>query len=231
MAVLIEGISVVIRRDAIQAKVDGGWQALRDIVQNSTLCTDGLLARVGFTSPDGAKQFIRSLENLGLTFLENTTATDISVVDMLKGPTMDTPWLEFARLSTGKFGHKVAACWLFEGPRDKGYGTYLPGPSMELAVPEGWSYENSLTAHHTFLTGNTEAKPLMSYTNSVSYDWPQLTARAESGNFPAPTGSTASTASGFASWVFSLSHPDSRKAGTNFSATFKAARKLSLIHI
>ena len=151
MAVLVEGISVVTRRDAIHAKLRGGWQSFLNLVPNSTLCTDGLLARVGFTSPDGVKEFIESLENLGLTFLENATAKDISVVDMLKGPTMETPWLEFARLSTGQLGHNVAACWLFEGIRNKGYGTYLPGPSMELAVPEGWTYENSLTARHTFV--------------------------------------------------------------------------------
>ena len=156
MAVLIEGISVVTRRNAIQTKLRGGWEAFLKLVPNRTLCTDGLLARVGFMSPDGVHEFVQSLEKLGLTYLDETrVAMDFSVVDMLTGPTMKTPWLEFAKLNfefvKGASDRKVSACWLFEGLRDKGAGIYLSGSSIDLAVPEGWTYEDSLTEKHTFV--------------------------------------------------------------------------------
>ena len=148
MAVLIEGISVVVRRDAIGAKLQGGWQAFSDLVPNGTLCTDGQLARVGFMSPDEVEEFIQSLERLGLRFLDGGTAQDISVVDMLTGPAQDTSWLEFLCKSKER---KISSCWLFEGPRDKGAGTYLPSLNMEVAVPYGWTYEGSLTEQHKFI--------------------------------------------------------------------------------
>ncbi len=148
MAVLTEGISVVIRRDAIEAKFNGGWHAVLEHAPKRTLCTDGQLASVGFMRPDDVQRFIQFLELSGLVFLEDGTAKDISVVDMLTGPTVNTPWLEF--LGKTKDG-TVSSCWLFEDPRDKGFGTYLPSLCMEVAVPYGWTYEESLTALHTYV--------------------------------------------------------------------------------
>jgi hypothetical protein len=46
MAALREGISVIVRRDAIDQDFDGDWPAFAALVPNSTLCTDGELARV-----------------------------------------------------------------------------------------------------------------------------------------------------------------------------------------
>ena len=154
MAVLTEGISVVIRRDAIEAKLNGGWQAVLDHAPKRTLCTDGLLASVGFKRPDDVERFIQFLERSGLVFLEDGTAKDISVVDMLTGPTVNTPWLEF--LGKAKAG-TVSSSWLFEGPRDKGSGTYLQSLSMEVAVPYEWTYEESLTAQHKFIPKLSDA--------------------------------------------------------------------------
>jgi hypothetical protein len=51
MAVLVEAISVVVRRDAIDRSYEGGWVAFVSSVPNATLCTDDQLARVGFMDP------------------------------------------------------------------------------------------------------------------------------------------------------------------------------------
>jgi hypothetical protein len=48
MAVLIEGLSVVVRCASIEAKHPGGHTAFACEVPNGTLCADGELARVGF---------------------------------------------------------------------------------------------------------------------------------------------------------------------------------------
>jgi hypothetical protein len=54
MAVLVEAISVVVRRDAIDRSFEGGWMAFVSRVPNATLCTDNQLARVDFMDPEAA---------------------------------------------------------------------------------------------------------------------------------------------------------------------------------
>ena len=51
MAVLVEAISVIARRSAIESKYQGGWPTFTSDVPNATLCSDEKIARVGFTSP------------------------------------------------------------------------------------------------------------------------------------------------------------------------------------
>jgi hypothetical protein len=48
MAILVEGISVVIRAEAVIHRYPGGWERFRDDCPNDTLCADGELIRVGF---------------------------------------------------------------------------------------------------------------------------------------------------------------------------------------
>ena len=44
MAVLVEAISVIVRRNAIESKYRCGWKAFVDDVPNSTLCADDEIA-------------------------------------------------------------------------------------------------------------------------------------------------------------------------------------------
>ena len=150
MAVLVEAISVVVRRDAIRAKFSGGWPEFLECVPNDTLCSDDDIARVGFMTPPDVEAFIELLEKNDLIFLRNRRTVDIAVVDQQRGLTMPTDWLEFAQLAFGESGDKVAACWLFEGPR-MGAGIHMPGKGMTLATPVGWTYENSLSANFKFV--------------------------------------------------------------------------------
>jgi hypothetical protein len=150
MAVLVEAISVIVRRDAITSRFPGGWSAFVDIVPNETLCADGELARIGFMSPGDVESFIRRLERWGLVFLQDGNAQDISVVDQMRGPTMPTEWLQFAHLPFGEGEAKVAACWLFEGQR-LAAGLHFRGKEMSLATPQGWRYEDSLSANFKFV--------------------------------------------------------------------------------
>ena len=45
MAVLVEGISVIVRRDAIEEKIRGGLSAFLATVPNGTCCMDADLVR------------------------------------------------------------------------------------------------------------------------------------------------------------------------------------------
>ena len=81
MAVLVEGVSVIVRVEAIHAKYPGGWAAFRDDVPNGTLCCDNEIARVGFMTPDDTKAFVERLSCQGLACLVNGKANDVAVAD------------------------------------------------------------------------------------------------------------------------------------------------------
>lgn len=121
MSVLVEAISVVVRRTTLQEKYPGGFAAYRADCPNQTFCADAYLARVGFMDPSDVQQFVGHLQMRGLEFLVDGAVADIAVLDQLRGPTMSCEWLRFARNADG-----TALCWLNgEEPGD-------------LAAPTGW---------------------------------------------------------------------------------------------
>lgn len=155
MAVLVEAISIIVRRDAIDQKFTGGWTAFCSAIPNGTLCEDGEIVRVGFMASQDAQRFGEFLESYGLTFLANGQAQDFGVVDQRQGKTVPCEWLEIAKMRIDDHGNQVGVAWLFEGER-KGPGLHLPsgatlsGASITLATPDGWVYEESLSAKFTY---------------------------------------------------------------------------------
>ena len=150
MAVLVEGISVLVRKDSIQNKMTGGDARFKLLIPNPTFCEDDQLARVGFLNPDEVGEFIDELKNVGLTFLENDKAIDFAVCDQQRGLTTECDWLEFSHLSME--GGKVGAAWLFESERI-GAGIHMPSAKMKLATPSGWTFKNSLSEGFQFIPG------------------------------------------------------------------------------
>ena len=149
MAVLVEGISVIVRRDRVEQKFDAGWNGFLECIPNSTFCSDGQIGRVGFLDPDATEEFVSLLQKRGLTFLVNDECRDIAVVDQQRGSTMPCKWLEFARIPFGPNDGKIAVCWLFEGARFR-VGLHTHGLKMDLHVPTGWEYEGSLSDRFDF---------------------------------------------------------------------------------
>jgi hypothetical protein len=152
MAVLIEGISVVVRRDAIDSKMDGGWERFKLLIPNSTFCHDGEVARVGFLDPAEVGGFIELLNEHGLTYIENDNneakPIDMIVVDQQRGPVTDCEWIEFSHL--GIDGGKIGAAWFWCAPRIAGAGTYMK-PDMTIAMPAGWHFKDSLSDKFEFV--------------------------------------------------------------------------------
>ena len=150
MAVLCEALSVVIRTKSVKEKFDGGFRCFLDNVPNNTYCSDGELERVGFLSPTEVGDFIAVLENGGLTFQSNNDCIDISVVDMLTGPTIKCCWIEFHKIpfSDGE----VSIAWLYEGERVLGTGAYFKNDKpLNLHTPQDWEYNKSLSKEHKFI--------------------------------------------------------------------------------
>ena len=134
MPVLIEAITVVVRRDAVDAKLTGGWAALRELIPNQTFCTDGTLARVAFLDPNAVRQFVEELEAGGLTFAPDGEAVDLAVVDQFHGFTLPCPWLHLD-VVTAPDGTTIRHAQLVPPGAEP-----LPVESLgEVAVFEGWS--------------------------------------------------------------------------------------------
>jgi hypothetical protein len=150
MAVLVEAISVLARRDAISRKYSGGHSAFLQSVPNSTFCSDEEIVRIGFLQPADVERYVSILTSNGLTFFQEGKAIDIAVADQQRGLTSHCDWLEFGRLSLPGVGGKVSACWFFDGPRI-GAGLHMRGTSMSLVTPVGWRYEGSLSQQFKFV--------------------------------------------------------------------------------
>jgi hypothetical protein len=159
VAVLVEAISVIVRRDSIDRSFNGGWDAFVSCVPNATLCADAQLARVGFMDPKAVWKFVQSLQAAGLVFLDSGKCADIVVVDQQRGPTMPCEWIEFAQIPFGQSSGKVGACWLFQGPR-LAAGIHFPGKSMNFATPSGWTFEGSISDRFTFVPNEDFAERL-----------------------------------------------------------------------
>ena len=136
MAVLIEGISLVIRRDRIVTKFEGGWENFISLCPNKTLCFDENLARVGFMARQDAIKYADKLKILGLTFFQDDQFVDFAVVDQVLGPTVKCDWLKFIILEPLHPPMTITVCELV--------GSH-EGDSLSVACPAGWDYENSLS--------------------------------------------------------------------------------------
>lgn len=156
MAVLAEAISVIVRKDAVAARLPGGEARFLELVPNRTLCDDQDLYRVGFLSPEETARFTDALQDAGLIFLgDDTCAVDLAVVDQQHGPTTACTWLGFGRADPQGAGQWVSLCWLRAAD---GAPADLAGAlaAQPLATPSGWRYETSLSRQFSF-TPNTSA--------------------------------------------------------------------------
>ena len=146
MAVLVEAISVLIKRSAVDEKYSGGWDAFVQDVPNRTFCADSLLARVGFMSPDDVETYIIDLEKKGFIYIEGGEAVELVLVDQQRGFAAKCNWAEFMYVNLdGDKSKRVAACKAIEGPDDP------------LITPDGWEYEGSLSQTFGFIpTGHLD---------------------------------------------------------------------------
>lgn len=127
MSVLVEALTLVVRRTSLELAFPGGAEAF--LSQASELphpprfaCNDDPhLVNVSFEEPAHAYAAIRLLEANGLVELCEDGAEDFVKVDQCDGPSLPCTWLEWER-----FTDAVTVAWVAGAE---------PG---ELAAPEGW---------------------------------------------------------------------------------------------
>lgn len=133
MAVLVEGISVILRQDRIIEAYGGDWDAFEALIPNETICGDNELVRVGFLSPPDVRGFVECLGMFGLVHLDGGLSIDIVIADQQFGFSAPCDWAEMVSTNWGgDRTKKIPACRL-KGSRLK-----------VLGYPEDWTWEGSL---------------------------------------------------------------------------------------
>ncbi len=159
MAVLIEGISIIIKRKSIEEKYTGGWDSFINCIPNKTFCADDELVRIGFMVPDDVKKYINSLEENNLEYLKNGLAVDLNVVDQLHDSTMKCNWIEIGFINfDNDLNKKIKCCRLKHSKLN------------QLLTPDGWQYEGSLSNQFGFIPNGEVHKSLKFLRNENGCD-------------------------------------------------------------
>lgn len=137
MTVLVEGISVIIKLDAVNRVFPNDWEDFREYLPNFTLCKDDKLARFCFLSQEEAMAFKDKLESLNFVYQGNEGAQDFVFVDQIYGATTQCNWLECGHLDIDNDPQKKVAACRIAGANDD-----------NIVTPEGWVYEDSLTVQY-----------------------------------------------------------------------------------
>ena len=143
MAVLVEGICVVLKCASIQQAHAGGARQWSSEVPNRSLCSDGEVASIRFMNPDDVRQYVELLETRGLKRLDsNNRAADMVVTDQMRGFLAPCDWAEFGTTHwTNDERCPISVCRLTNSAVSK------------VFVPAGWKFEESLSASYRFFEG------------------------------------------------------------------------------
>jgi hypothetical protein len=139
VAVLVEGISVILRVDVLRERFPGGWEAFRAAVPNETMCADNEIVRVGFMMPADAEAYVNGLTEYDIRYVVDGKARDLVVADQLHGPMRPCDWAEFGQVKLdGDPKKRVAAC------------RKVGSEEREVVMPLGWKFESSLSASYIY---------------------------------------------------------------------------------
>jgi hypothetical protein len=133
MAVLIEAVCAVVRRDTIDARVPGGWATFEAAVPTRAFCYDSEIASVGFMAVEDAEAFLTQLKSMGLRVSLESGDSDVCLVEQLGRSGAPAPWLGTTRLSTDEIGGEVAVAFL-KGSQDR-----------RVVMPGGWKFQGSVS--------------------------------------------------------------------------------------
>lgn len=108
---------------------------------NKTLCSDGEIACINFMTPFDVQKYVEFLMRQNLIYKDdNENLIDIVVVDQRQGMTRDCDWAGFGSMDWNNNPEQPVSVCYFISTKDE-----------RLVVPEGWDYDNSLTANHKFI--------------------------------------------------------------------------------
>jgi hypothetical protein len=101
-------------------------------------------------TPADVQAFVEGLQEHGIVYLKNGKAQDLVVVDQQRGPASPCDWVDFGQVNPGSDPNiKVSACRL------------VGSASQQLITPDGWKFENSLSAKFGFVPNQTKNERLV----------------------------------------------------------------------
>ena len=127
MSILVEAITVVFMNATAHRHIQGGVDSVQKIAPNSTFRTDGLISAISFMDPESTGNFVDTLLNVGMGFVEDGVAQDIVVLDQHRGPTAQCDWIGFNQNAGGN-----SIAWL------------VGHPQGDMAVYDNWTPNNDL---------------------------------------------------------------------------------------
>ncbi len=111
--VLADGVSVILRIEAIHRRLPGGWRAFtRMVPAGATPCADMELVCVGFKDLGAARTFAEQMEKLLLRPFSETAAADIAVLPAQASAPVPCDWLELHEVRLSVTGPRVRAAGL-----------------------------------------------------------------------------------------------------------------------
>ena len=130
MSVIVEAVSVVVKRNSIQTKFPGGWSSFRSIVFSQySMCADSSLASVSFLAAKDAHSYTKFLEEVGFVYLQ-----DFAIADQTQGLKDSCDW-----------------CYITNFEIDNNPATAVTGCKLEgcsekkLYVPPDWEFKGSIS--------------------------------------------------------------------------------------
>lgn len=139
----------MVRKEAAVLKTIGGWDSFLQQIPNKTMCDDGELIRVGFMNADDAGKYCMELELLGLSFRFDGFK-DVAQVEQEKGIASPCDWLKFTQIKLEDYEPGLVNICILKSPMEQAMSDdvlILRGdpPTMSLALPSNWHYEQSLS--------------------------------------------------------------------------------------
>ena len=166
MAVLIEAVCAVARRDSIESRIAGGWTAFSAAVPGGAFCYDNELASVGFMAVADAERFLAHVQSLGLRVDTSEGEVDACLVEQLGRGGLPAHWLRTTRMSLPEIGGEVTVAFL-EGTSER-----------RVVMPGGWKFEGSASqTPFEFVRADASHLKFMRSQGSVDVYWDETQGR------------------------------------------------------
>lgn len=166
MAVLIEAVCAVARRDSIESRIAGGWAAFSEAVPGGAFCYDNELASVGFMAVADAERFLAHVQSLGLRVVASEGEVDACLAEQLGRYGAPAPWLGTTRMSLPEIGGEVTVAFL-KGTRER-----------RVVMPGGWKYEGSASqTPFEFVRADASRLKFMRAQGNVDVYWDETQGR------------------------------------------------------
>lgn len=171
MPVLIEGVSVVLKKGAIYERYEGGYGTfLYELEGHISMTSSNQLICIQFANHDQARGYLRRLTErgmrVGLMNIPDPLDTDVVLVDQVFGPSIRLWWLDFITLNQRTEitnGHnrplkkdkalpeKIVVAATNDEMDDREELRLKSWNRDEIAFPENWKYKESKSLELEFL--------------------------------------------------------------------------------